>query len=351
MKAWKPQDIILQPFSIDDADAAFHLFSLKEVVDFYDNKPIEYNESPMVFTYRLIKGSNHIWKVAFNHDADTLIGVCALHKWDATKKTIEIGGTLLPQFWNQNIMGLAFQQVIDFVKHEIGAHRILARTSPTNIQAIKLVEKLGFEHTHLSVNEIELALSLNNQTNILQKTINCLNEEGTILYPTDTIWGLGANALSKTAVQKINLIKNRPAEKSYILLMKNVEVIEQFCAFDPQQIQAILDKAERPTTVIYPLNDERFHHITASDNTIAIRIPKTGFVKYLVEAIDYPLISTSANISGSTTPKNFDEVDEQLKNQVDFIVPYPLGNNENASTMPSTILKITDTGDIITLRD
>jgi len=351
MKKRESHKIQLKPLTIKDADAAYHLFSLKEVADFYDTKPIEHNESAMVFTYRIIKGSNYIWKVTRTEEADTLIGICALHKWDVTNKTIEIGGTLLPKWWNQNIMGTAFKEIIAFANKKIGVNQILARTSPTNIQAIRLVEKLGFQRINLSVNEIFLRLNLPNESSILQKTIHCLNEEGCLLYPTDTVWGLGGNALSKRVFDKINSIKNRPAHKAYIVLMKSLEAMAQYVHFDKTQIEALLAKAQKPTTIIYPLKNKALQHLAAEDNTIAIRIPQHGFVKGLLQSIDFPIISTSANLSGMPNPANFHEISENLKSQVDYIVPYNAVEDSQTSPEPSTILKIEPSGDILTIRE
>jgi len=350
MKKRKSHEIILKPLTIEDADAAYQLFSLKEVADFYDTKPIEHNESAMVFTYRIIKGSDYIWKVAFKNEPEKLIGVCALHKWDATHKTIEIGGTLLPKWWNQNIMGIAFKQIIAFAAEQIGVQQILARTSPTNIQAIKLVEKLDFQRTNLSVNEILLSLNIQSESNVFQKAIHCLNQEGSILYPTDTIWGLGGNALSKVVFHKINTIKNRPSQKSYIVLLKDFQSLETYVQVDLNKIKAILTQTENPTTIIYPLKDKTLKHLAAEDNTIAIRIPQQGFVKELLNLIEFPLISTSANISGESNPATFQEITETVKQQVDFIVPNSLANNTNNKPKPSTILKVEASGEITTIR-
>lgn len=350
MKKIESHKIELKPLTIKDADAAYHLFSLKEVADFYDTKPIEHNESAMVFTYRIIKGSNYIWKVTRTKDAETLIGICALHKWDVTNKTIEIGGTLLPKWWNQNIMGTAFKEVIAFAAEKVGVNQILARTSPTNIQAIKLVEKLGFQRVNLSVNEIFLRLNLPNESSILQKTIQCLNKEGCLLYPTDTVWGLGGNALSKHVFDKINTIKNRPAHKAYIVLIKSLEAMVPYVHFNKTEIEALLAKAEKPTTIIYPLKNKILQHLAAEDNTIAIRIPQHGFVKSLIQAIDFPIISTSANLSGTPSPVHFHDISKDIKKQVDYMVPYSAVEESRDLKEPSAILKIEPSGDISTIR-
>jgi len=351
MKKIKSHEIVLKPLTIKDANAAFQLFSLKEVADFYDNKPIEHNESAMVFTYRIIKGSNYIWKITLTNEPEKLIGVCALHKWDATHKTIEIGGTLLPEWWNQNIMGTAFKQIIAFAAEQIGVQQILARTSPTNIQAIKLVEKLNFQQINLSVNEIFLSLDMQTESNIFQKAIHCLNQKGSILYPTDTVWGLGCNALSKAAINKINSIKDRPADKSYIILMKDLQCISNIAHFDPEKIKALLSQTQKPTTIIYHLKDKTLQHLASEDNTIAIRIPKRGFAKELLNLIDFPLISTSANLSGESNPSTFQEISEAVKQQVDYIVPQRLVKKMDTNPKPSTILKIEPSGEIITIRE
>lgn len=351
MENHKSHKIHLSPLTIKDAEATYNLFSLPEVADFYDNKPIEHNESPMVFTYRIIKGSDYIWKISFKDKPNKLIGVCALHKWDAANKTIEIGGTLLPQLWNRNIMGTTFKEIIEVAKTKIGASHILARTSPTNIQAIQLVKKLGFKQTSLSVNEILLKLDLKTEQSIIQSTVYHLEKGNTILYPTDTVWGLGCNALNVRAISKINKIKNRPADKSYILLMKDLESIAQYADFNFNIIHEILSKTQKPTTIIYPLKNNVLKHVASINQTIAIRIPVGGFAEKLVNQIEFPLISTSANVSNTFTPDNYANIADSIKQKADYTVPKILLEKKAVKQQPSAIIKVDKFGNMNVIRE
>jgi len=341
-------NILLQPLEVTYAKQVFDLFNNPAVAVGYDSPPIEVGETPMVFTYRIIKGSNVIWKISLPGNADTLVGVCALHKYSASSKTIEIGGTLLPNYWNQNIMGSTLVAVINYAIDNFNLKKIIAKTSPTNIQAIRLVSKLGFVKNKQTVNETELVLHTD-EKRIIKTSIFHLKKGEVILCPTDTIWGLSCNALLTQAIEKIDQIKNRPASKSYIVLMKDFESVGKYASINVEPIKALLEKTQKPSTIIYTLKNNLLQHLAHNDNTLAIRIPQKGFIAKLLQQIDFPIVSTSANLSGDAAPVNFSNINTKVRNGVDYLVPPIL--DHGAKPKASTIIKLLDDGKYVILRD
>jgi sua5/yciO/yrdC/ywlC family protein len=177
-----------------------------------------------------------------------------------------------------------------------------------------------------------------NAKEIIHKTLSFLQQEKVILYPTDTIWGLGCDAFSQKGIQRIQQIKQRPLAKSFILLVSSYQMLQRYVAVS-QETLAFLDKQERPTSVIYTqVYDPNLPE--AADHSLAFRVVKDPFCKALIEAFDAPLVSTSANISGEESPMNFSQISEQIKKSVDYIVPYR--REEQGAGQPSQLLKIED---------
>lgn len=167
-----------------------------------------------------------------------------------------------------------------------------------------------------------------------------------ILYPTDTVWGLGCDATNFEAVEKIYKIKQRAASKSLIVLVDSLAMLQAYVGEIPQTAIDILQQATRPTTIIYN-NPKGFAKNTiAEDNTIAIRIVQHEFCQQLLQQFGKPIISTSANISGEPTPKSFDEISDVIKTSVHIVK----GIAEVTDVQPSTILKIMEDGTIKVLR-
>jgi L-threonylcarbamoyladenylate synthase len=183
---------------------------------------------------------------------------------------------------------------------------------------------------------------------VLQQTLQALELSGTILYPTDTVWGLGCDATDPVAVAKIYKIKNREESKSLILLVSSLHMLQRYVKAIPKAALEILDKAQNPTTIIYRNPEGLAKNTIASDQTIAIRIVKSGFCHELIRRFDKPIVSTSANTSGKTTPKSFSEISPAILESVDYVVA--LHQNKTAEK-PSTILRITEAGDIAILRE
>ncbi len=160
----------------------------------------------------------------------------------------------------------------------------------------------------------------------------------TLLYPTDTIWGIGCDATNSVAVDRIFKIKERAESKSVVILMENIEMIEYFTGKLPQSIVEVITTTERPTTFIL-----KNHHsflptkVVSSENTVAIRIPKHHFCLALLNKIQRPLVSSSANISGTFYPKKYAEIEEVIKNRVDYIASQIY--DTSIVTQPSRIVR------------
>ncbi len=178
--------------------------------------------------------------------------------------------------------------------------------------------------------------------------INPFLQQGkTILYPTDTIYGIGCDATNENAVDKIFEIKNRPKEKSLIILVDSVEMLKKYVTVT-NEIESLITSFELPTTVIYSNPRGLAKNAINSDNTIAIRVVNHKFCKELIHQFGKPIISTSANISGEKNPVSFSAISEDIKNKVDFIV------NEKYDTsiykFPSKLIKINADNSIEYLR-
>ena len=176
----------------------------------------------------------------------------------------------------------------------------------------------------------------------LNKALAILKVGGIILYPTDTIWGLGCDATNAEAVAKIYLIKKRVDSKALISLVADKNQLQEHTAVSIQQAENSL-----PTTIIYQQVFGLTPNLMGKNKGAAIRIVQDDFCKKLIQLFSKAIVSTSANISGAQTPKQFSEISDEIKNNVDYIVN--LRQNELMST-PSTILMINEDGSIKKIR-
>lgn len=174
---------------------------------------------------------------------------------------------------------------------------------------------------------------------VVEKTAQVVLSGGVILYPTDTIWGIGGDATNEEVIKKIYDIKNRPDSKSLVSLVSGMVMLEKLTTVSPQ-VTSILAESKKPTTIIYQNVNGIHSSAIADDGSAAIRIPHHEFCSELIKHINRPLISTSANISGEPSPASFTGVSEEIKTQVDFIIP--LHQDENEPKAASTILKVED---------
>ncbi|HVE60681.1 MAG TPA: L-threonylcarbamoyladenylate synthase [Chitinophagaceae bacterium] len=170
----------------------------------------------------------------------------------------------------------------------------------------------------------------------VENALAVLRSGGVILYPTDTIWGLGCDATNATAVSKIYRIKKREDDKQFILLMADERQILKYVSAPDLAVFDFLENQSRPTTAIFDgaiyLPDE-----LTSDGTIAIRIVKDEFCRHLIKRLQKPIVSTSANISGQPPPSIFPEISDEIKKQADHIVQWR--QNDLIPREPSQIIK------------
>ena len=171
---------------------------------------------------------------------------------------------------------------------------------------------------------------------------------GVILYPTDTIWGIGCSPMIESAVKKIFKIKRRSNNKFLISLVSNIEMLERYVKNIPEYVLKYLYD-ESPTTIIYPKVKGLNHILYGKNESIAIRLVKDNFCKALIDEINIPLISTSANISGNPFPKEFKEIDKRIINQVDYVVN--LSDSNLINSKPSRIIKVSLNGQIELIRE
>jgi L-threonylcarbamoyladenylate synthase len=176
---------------------------------------------------------------------------------------------------------------------------------------------------------------------------NTLKKGGVILYPTDTIWGIGCDATNELAVKRIFEIKERPAAKSMVILVAELSQVE-FYADVPDVARDLVEYAEKPLTIVYPNAKRIAKALIAEDGSIGIRVVKDQFCQMLINNMRRPLVSTSANISGEPAPAYFDEISEQIKSRVDYIVP--LRQSEHEKHTPSRIIKLGMNGAIEIIR-
>ncbi|MDC1030884.1 L-threonylcarbamoyladenylate synthase [Flavobacteriaceae bacterium] len=181
---------------------------------------------------------------------------------------------------------------------------------------------------------------------MIDKVLTALENKQTILYPTDTVWGIGGDATSKQVVEKIYALKQRADHKALIVLVKDIEMLSKYVQEIPEQVFAFLEE-ERPTTVVYPKGIQMATNLLGEDGSIGIRIPKHPFCQELLSSFDKPIISTSANVSGNETPKNFDSIDSKILEGVDYIVPLQKVTNHS---QPSRVIKINVDGTVQILR-
>ncbi len=157
---------------------------------------------------------------------------------------------------------------------------------------------------------------------------------------------MGCDATNKEAVEKIISIKGREANKSLIILVSDIKMLENYVEFIPKQALNLINNTKTPLTIIYP-KSKHLPSILSQDGTIAIRIPKHDYCQKLIQCFGKPIVSTSANISNQPSPKSFKEISEEIKNKVDFIAEI---EQEKENSTPSCIYKITINNDIIKIR-
>ena len=174
--------------------------------------------------------------------------------------------------------------------------------------------------------------------NEVNKALEVLKSGGIILYPTDTIWGIGCDATNSVAVEKIIKIKKRAANKSFIVLLDTDNKLQSYVSEVPEIAYDLIEYAEKPMTIIYSGAKNLAENVINPDGSVGIRIVKHDFCNELIQRFRKPIISTSANISGDVLPKNFQSINPELLDLVDYVVDWEQEIIEPKS--PSTIMKL-----------
>ncbi len=182
----------------------------------------------------------------------------------------------------------------------------------------------------------------------LNAAVNTMKNGEIILYPTDTIWGIGCDATNKEAIKKIYRLKNRDEQKSMIILVAASSDINYYVSNPSQKILALLALQETPTTAIFPNAINLPSNLINEDGSIAIRVTKDNFCNHIITRLGHPIVSTSANISGQYYPQIFSQISDEIKNGVDYIVRWR--QQEQTVANPSSIVKLSSEGAVETLR-
>jgi len=182
----------------------------------------------------------------------------------------------------------------------------------------------------------------------VRQALSILTRGGIILYPTDTIWGLGCDATSREAVGKIFQIKKRRESKSLIILVNGFPMLERYVRSIPDAAANIIEVSDTPITIIYPEGKNLASGVCNDDGSVGIRICTDDFCSELITKFKKPLISTSPNYSGEQSPLNFSEIDEGIILSADYVVNYR--QKEKGKNTPSSVIKIDNDGVIKIIR-
>ncbi|MDO5969968.1 L-threonylcarbamoyladenylate synthase [Flavivirga aquimarina] len=185
----------------------------------------------------------------------------------------------------------------------------------------------------------------------MQKEINnaiqVIKDGGLVLYPTDTVWGIGCDATNEEAVKKIYELKQREDSKALICLVADDRMLKKYVKKIPEVALNIIDISEKPTTIIYDEAQNLAPNLIADDGSIAIRIPDDEFCYQLTRKLNTAIVSTSANISGQPTPKSFKEISQEVIKGVDYVVNL---HREKICNKPSSIIKLSNSGIVRVIR-
>jgi L-threonylcarbamoyladenylate synthase len=182
----------------------------------------------------------------------------------------------------------------------------------------------------------------------IKQAVETLRKGGTLIYPTDTIWALGCDATNAQAVDTVFKIKNRKESKSPIVLVSDIGMLQNYIQELPEVAWDLIEYADKPLTLIFDEARNLAPNVIANDGSIAIRVVKDEFARQLIERFHKPIVSTSANISGEPHPNFFDEISEEVKTAVDYIVSW--GQEDRTPRDSSSIMKIKNNGEFKLIR-
>ena len=180
----------------------------------------------------------------------------------------------------------------------------------------------------------------------IEECVKLLNKGGVILYPTDTIWGIGCDATNTKSIEKIYKIKKRPKEKPLILLVNNIKMLSEYVGNFDKEILKKINEDNGPTTIIYS-KPKNLPKILTKKNTIAIRLTNDYVCSEIIKKLKKPIIATSANISNEINPINFKQINNKIKKMVDYIVEHKM--NQNLKN-PSKIIRVNSENKIEVIR-
>ena len=179
--------------------------------------------------------------------------------------------------------------------------------------------------------------------------VKALKDGGIILYPTDTVWGIGCDATLDSAVERVFEIKQRSDSKSLIILVSDLDMLARYVKEIPPMALDLIEINDRPMTIIYPQGTGLSSKVIAEDGSVAIRIPKNDFCVEMIRKFGKPVVSTSANISGDQTPSCFAEINAEITDSADYVVEPCL--EEDSEGQASQIIKLGMGGEVTVIRE
>lgn len=182
----------------------------------------------------------------------------------------------------------------------------------------------------------------------IKKALEVLRNGGVILYPTDTIWGIGCDATNDEAVNRIYEIKKRNDQKSMLVLLDSIAKLDRYVTEVPDIAYDLIDMSDKPLTIIYEKSKSLSENVSKKDSSIGIRITNEAFSKRLIEQFKRPIISTSANISGEASPSCFSEISDEVRQAVDYVVEF---RQEDEKATPSSIIMLGNDSSVKVIRE
>jgi len=182
----------------------------------------------------------------------------------------------------------------------------------------------------------------------IKDIVNVLRNDGVILYPTDTVWGIGCSIFSISGAEKIYDIKQRDRSKPLLILVDSIEMLKKYISDIHPRIETLLVYHKQPLTIIYRANNRLPAHLLCGNQTIGIRVVQDEFCKSLINLLGHPITSTSANLANQLTPESYCAIPDEVKNQSDYVVHYR--RQDNRKSDPSVIARFDQNGNLIVLR-
>lgn len=182
----------------------------------------------------------------------------------------------------------------------------------------------------------------------IKDIVKVLRNDGVILYPTDTVWGMGCSIFSISGADKIYTIKQRDRSKPLLILVDSIEMLKKYIADIHPRVETLLVYHKQPLTIIYKANNRLPIHLLCGNHTIGIRVVQDEFCKSLINLLGHPITSTSANLSNQETPKTYCAIPDEVKNQSDYVVHYR--RQDKIIYPPSVIARFDQKGNLIVLR-